>query len=410
VALEGRPGLEGLVHISQVSSFLRPEELRDEPEASRVAAVESFCRRGDVVWVKVIRVEPAPPPRGGWRVSLSMRAACQETGADLDAGGALAGANGAPGSGVTPGGPAAGRPPLRDDPPEVGSIHRGTVHAVKPFGVFVVIPGFRRRGLVPLQQVSAYLDVPREAGDEEKVRVLTEALGSDPEVFFKVVEVQDDGDGRGTKVACSIKNVAQHDGQDLDPHNLNYRPRGGGGARGPRGTDPDSLPAAHQLAGFAREEMALRVKGSVGSERGGGYELLLDPEDEEGGARHMHLPALASAPLTSAAREAPRTLPPMGRGTSMTQPAWMAAQGGAPAPGGSAAGANVPPRITSVEQALDVLRQYEEDGSSGGDSSDSEGHRRHHRRRRRRRSGIRREASPGGRGGESRRRKRSRRP
>jgi len=290
VALEGCPGLEGLVHVSQVSAFLRPEELRDEPESSRVAALESFCRRGDRVWVKVLRAEPAAA-RGGWRVSLSMRAACQETGTDLDPGGsALGGADGRQGGGGAPpaaGGGGPGRGPLRDDPPEVGSVHRGAVHAVKPFGVFVVIPGFRRRGLVPLHQVSAYLSVPREASDEEKVAALSEALGSDPEVWFKVVEVQpDDGDGRGAKVACSIKNVAQHDGRDLDPHNLNYRPRGGGDAgRGGRGgADPGTLPAAHQLAGFAREEMALRVKGPAKGGRGEGYELLLEPEGGEEGA------------------------------------------------------------------------------------------------------------------------------
>ena len=192
---------------------------------------------------------------------------------------------GGPPPGGGGGGP--GRGPLRDDPPEVGSVHRGAVHAVKPFGVFVVIPGFRRRGLVPLHQVSAYLSVPREASDEEKVAALSEALGSDPEVWFKVVEVQpDDGDGRGAKVACSIKNVAQHDGRDLDPHNLNYRPRGGGDAgRGGRGgADPGTLPAAHQLAGFAREEMALRVKGPAKGGRGEGYELLLEPEGGEEGA------------------------------------------------------------------------------------------------------------------------------
>ena len=306
VALEGCPGLEGLVHVSQVSAFLRPEELRDEPEPSRVAALESFCRRGDRVWVKVLRAEPAAT-RGGWRVSLSLRAACQETGADLDPGGSLQGRADDRGGVARPsadaGGP--GRGSLRDDPPEVGSVHHGAVHAVKPFGVFVVIPGFRRRGLVPLHQVSAYLDVPREASDEEKVAALSEALGSDPEVWFKVVEVQpDDGDGRGAKVACSIKNVAQHDGRDLDPHNLNYRPRGGGradgGGRG--GTDPATLPAAHQLASFAREEMALRTKGPAKGGLGEGYELLLEPEGEDdgGGRRRCRRVTAAGSRLGSA--------------------------------------------------------------------------------------------------------------
>jgi hypothetical protein len=42
---------------------------------------------------------------------------------------------------------------LSDDPPPVGSIHRGTVHAVKPFGVFVAIQGYRRHVLVHHTQV-----------------------------------------------------------------------------------------------------------------------------------------------------------------------------------------------------------------------------------------------------------------
>ena len=417
VALEGCPGLEGLVHVSQVSAFLRPEELRDEPEPSRVAALESFCRRGDRVWVKVLRAEPAAT-RGGWRVSLSLRAACQETGADLDPGGSLQGRADDRG-GVAPpsadaGGP--GRGSLRDDPPEAGSVHHGAVHAVKPFGVFVVIPGFRRRGLVPLHQVSAYLDVPREASDEEKVAALSEALGSDPQVWFKVVEVQpDDGDGRGAKVACSIKNVAQHDGRDLDPHNLNYRPRGGGradgGGRG--GTDPATLPAAHQLASFAREEMALRTKGPAKGGRGEGYELLLEPGGEEDGGGAPPPPEGDGGGVAAGIRggapnkpgAAPTRLPPMGRGAALTQPAWMTgAAGDVP---------TAPPRITSVEQALEVLKKYEEEGSSGSESSDSrgEGRRRRSHRRRHRRRRSHREGSPEDRGaGEGRRRKRSRRP
>jgi hypothetical protein len=46
-------------------------------------------------------------------------------------------------------------PPLSDEPPAIGSIHNGVVQAVKPFGVFVAIEGFRRHVLVHHTQVCA---------------------------------------------------------------------------------------------------------------------------------------------------------------------------------------------------------------------------------------------------------------
>lgn len=44
-------------------------------------------------------------------------------------------------------------PPVSDTPPSVGSIHRGTVHTIKPFGLFIAIPGYRRHVLVHHSQV-----------------------------------------------------------------------------------------------------------------------------------------------------------------------------------------------------------------------------------------------------------------
>lgn len=42
---------------------------------------------------------------------------------------------------------------LSDDPPEVGTCHRGEVKRIEAYGVFVAIQGFRRYGLVHASQV-----------------------------------------------------------------------------------------------------------------------------------------------------------------------------------------------------------------------------------------------------------------
>lgn len=46
-----------------------------------------------------------------------------------------------------------GPPPGVEEAPEVGSIHHARVHSVRPFGVFVELPGFRKQGLVHHTQV-----------------------------------------------------------------------------------------------------------------------------------------------------------------------------------------------------------------------------------------------------------------
>lgn len=42
---------------------------------------------------------------------------------------------------------------LADEPPPVNSIHRGRVANIRPFGVFISIPGYRRDVLVHHTQV-----------------------------------------------------------------------------------------------------------------------------------------------------------------------------------------------------------------------------------------------------------------
>lgn len=45
---------------------------------------------------------------------------------------------------------------LSDEPPEVGSIHRGEVKRIEAYGVFVALQGFRKYGLVHASQVRAH--------------------------------------------------------------------------------------------------------------------------------------------------------------------------------------------------------------------------------------------------------------
>jgi predicted RNA-binding protein with RPS1 domain len=42
---------------------------------------------------------------------------------------------------------------MSDEPPAISSIHKGVVHTVKPFGVFVSTEGYRRHVLVHHSQV-----------------------------------------------------------------------------------------------------------------------------------------------------------------------------------------------------------------------------------------------------------------
>jgi hypothetical protein len=44
-----------------------------------------------------------------------------------------------------------------DEPPEVGTIHKGGVKRIEAYGVFVALPGFRKYGLVHASQVGVYV-------------------------------------------------------------------------------------------------------------------------------------------------------------------------------------------------------------------------------------------------------------
>lgn len=61
---------------------------------------------------------------------------------------------------------------LDKEPPQPGSIHRGTVRNIRPFGAFVELEGFRRHGLVHNSQISEEISFSREDEDEAKVKAM----------------------------------------------------------------------------------------------------------------------------------------------------------------------------------------------------------------------------------------------
>ena len=102
---------------------------------------------------------------------------------------------------------------------------------MKPVGVFVDVRGFRRGGLVHRSQISQYLDVTRDASDEEKISIIAGVVAEGDDVWVKVVDVETQ-DGGPPRVSLSMKSVDQGNGEDLDPNNLSYDApfRGGGGS------------------------------------------------------------------------------------------------------------------------------------------------------------------------------------
>lgn len=135
--------------------FFRGGKLLQLPSTLQIPATSiNFSVAVSQVWVKVIEVREEP---NGAKVNCSMKVVDQESGKDLDpenTQGRFTGGFGGGGGGG--GGPPRGEAfggPQSDEPPEVGSIHQASVRSVKPFGLFVQLPGFRANGLVHLSQV-----------------------------------------------------------------------------------------------------------------------------------------------------------------------------------------------------------------------------------------------------------------
>jgi len=176
---------QGLVHISRLAN-------------SRVEAVEDIVQVGEAVFVKVVGIEDG-------KISLSMRDVDQSSGQDLD-----------PENKHQAGGGHRGHGGGGDDRlPEVGSIHKGTVRKVMPYGAFIDLPGYRKSGLVHISRLTNY--------KVEKVEdVLSEG---DSGIWVKVIAIEDG------KIQLSMRVVDQTTGKDLDPGNSEgerARKKGGG--------------------------------------------------------------------------------------------------------------------------------------------------------------------------------------
>ncbi|GFR46504.1 hypothetical protein Agub_g8085, partial [Astrephomene gubernaculifera] len=342
-----------LVHNSQVSDELRFN--REDDEDAKVKALEFYFPRGEQVWVKITEVAPDDRNPAEMRVNGSIRAVDQTSGTDLDPDGLMAGAHGqehpAGGAGG-PGGRGRGGPET-DEPPEVGSVHRGVVKRIEAYGVFVALEGYRRHGLVHTSQVSNYLNFTREDSDEQKKAELGGVVTVGEQIWVKVVEVAPDEARGGFKIGCSIKLVNQTSGEDLDPANTRYRPRGDGAGGRPGG--PGAIGASAGEVGRGGKidwgHLAADNKLYVNEKAASQYKLLEDEPPQR--PLPPPPPQLAGGPMSGSgggpaagswggpSRPGPPAPVggPMGRGRGMVLPAWMTqgsaggGGGGPPAPG-----------------------------------------------------------------------------
>lgn len=281
----GTRATDGLIRAADASRDGATFDDRDADEREVTHAMEYFYPIGSPVFVKVKRVtrEGGDGRRGGgWRVALDASAVDQETGDDLDperkrwtrgggerderfGGGASAREGGAGGMGGT-------------FHPELHKIYRAKCRSVKPVGVFVDVRGFRRGGLVHRSQISQYLDVPRDASDEEKISIIAGVVAEGDDVWVKVVDVETQ-DGGPPRVSLSMKSVDQGNGEDLDPNNLSYdAPFRGGGGSGehrykPVGADAGETTRAGEIR-WGHHAGDVKQYDSGGKQ----YELVLDDD------------------------------------------------------------------------------------------------------------------------------------
>jgi len=91
--------------------------------------------------------------------------------------------------------------------PELYSIHRCRVASIKEFGAFVQLDGFRTQGLLHRSHIS-----------KEPIQSIENVISRDERLWVKVVNVDDDPER--PRFGVSMRLVAQRDGSDLDPNNV----------------------------------------------------------------------------------------------------------------------------------------------------------------------------------------------
>ncbi|GIL65986.1 hypothetical protein Vafri_19629 [Volvox africanus] len=151
-----------------------------------------------------------------------------------------------------------GRGPLSSSlstaPPPLGSIQRGTVHTIRPFGIFVALPGYRRHVMVHNTQVSDDLRFSRGDDEDAKMKALEFYFPKGEQVWVKITEVApDDRNPAEVRVNGSLRVVDQTTGADLDPEGLLLAEQragdaagGGRGRGGPETDEPPEVGSVHR--------------------------------------------------------------------------------------------------------------------------------------------------------------------
>jgi predicted RNA-binding protein with RPS1 domain len=130
---------DGLVHISAIKN-------------ERVENVSEVVQVGQIVWVKVIHVFEDSVTKQT-KLKLAMNVVDQQTGQDLDP--EHTKSRGDSGSSGHNGSSRDGKP-LSSDPPDMYSLHQGSVQGIQTFGAFIQLPGFRSNGLVHITQIRKF--------------------------------------------------------------------------------------------------------------------------------------------------------------------------------------------------------------------------------------------------------------
>ncbi|EED88505.1 predicted protein [Thalassiosira pseudonana CCMP1335] len=225
----------------------------------------------------------------------------------------------------------------RFQPPELYSIHRGSVSRIEPYGCFVKLHTTPLSGLVHISQLH-----------NTKVENVNDVVSLEDEVWVKVMDVQveqiegsgEDGGGftrQRHKVKLSMKYVNQDNGEDLDEGNEQLEQdmaRSGGAGRGRGGGgdfDKDGTGGANSMLGRALasnigmssaiDPGSLILKGKSGggaaanSAQFNGYALVGEEEGE--------IAPTPAANVGELKQPAAAVVRPMGRGRGTTLPAWM---------------------------------------------------------------------------------------
>ncbi|CAI5513021.1 unnamed protein product [Closterium sp. Naga37s-1] len=215
-------------------------------------------------------------------------------GAEGDGGRGHAGARGA--GGRRDGGERQQRQERRDREgsdavPALYSIHRATVHSIRPFGMFVRLEGHRKHGLVHLSHVSDYEVAKRDDTDDAKVEALKGVAAEGEQVWVKVISLKDETGAdvidttpglpgsANIRIGCSMKVVSQTDGADRDPSNQRIGGGQGGGSkwRAPVKLELEAVLNVTCTRCGGQGHLKAECYGPVGAS----YELLADDAGEE---------------------------------------------------------------------------------------------------------------------------------